>query len=268
MHVLRRRGGVRFGREPSSPERNSHDVTPGPADTYYVEPELRIGPVLSKAFEVLFGNFFTFILISAVATIPAAYYEWATVTGVHANFWLGVALRLVLTSLCEAMILYAAFQTLRGRPASPAVSVARGLRRFFPVLGASLLVSIVVGVGFVLLIIPGLIASIILSLTLPVCVVERLGPVESMSRSSELTRGYRWQIFGALFAVGLVELVVGAVIGATVRHPDTLAIYVVVTSVANVLFRAYQSVLTAIIYHDLRVIKDGLDLEGIAAVFD
>jgi hypothetical protein len=242
-------------------------VIPGPVDAYYQPAELRIGSVLSKAFEVLFGNFVTFIAISAVATIPAIYYEWATLTGSHGNRWLEIALRVVLSSLCEAMVLYAAFQTLRSRPVSIAGSVARGLQRFFPVIGTAFFSTIIVMLGFLLLVIPGLIASIMLALALPVCVVERLGPIESLSRSAELTKGYRWQIFGALFAVGIVEMVASVAI-AVARHTDTLALYLALFFVVTVLFRAYQSVLIAIIYHDLRVIKDGIDLEGIAAVFD
>ena len=242
-------------------------MTPGPVDAYYQPAELRIGSVLSKAFEVLFGNFPTFIGISAIATIPAVYYEYATITGAHSNAWLQIGLRVVLSSLCEAMVLYAAFQTLRSRPVSIAGSVARGLQRFFPVIGTALLTTIIVTLGIFLLVIPGLIASIMLALALPVCVVERLGPVESLSRSAELTKGYRWQIFGALFAVGIVEMVAGLAIGVT-RHTDTLPLYLGLLFVVTVLFRAYGSVLTAIIYHDLRVIKDGIDLEGIASVFD
>lgn len=242
-------------------------MTPGPVDAYYQPAELRIGPVLSKAFEVLFGNFMTFIAISAIATIPAVYYEYATITGAHSNTWLQIGLRVVLSSLCEAMVLYAAFQTLRSRPVSIAGSVARGLQRFLPVVGTSLLTTIIVTLGIFLLVIPGLIASIMLALALPVCVVERLGPIDSLSRSAELTKGFRWQIFGALFAVGIVEMVAGLAIGVT-RHTDTLPLYLGLLFVVTVLFRAYQSVLIAIIYHDLRVIKDGIDLEGIAAVFD
>lgn len=242
-------------------------MNPGPADAYYQPAELRIGPVLSKAFEVLFGNFFTFIVISAVATAPAIYYEWTLLQGAHGNWWLRTGLRTVLSALCEAMILYAAFQTLRSRPVSIAGSVARGLQRFFPVVGTSLLTSIIVTLGIFLLVVPGVIASIMLALALPVCVVEKLGPVDSLSRSAELTKGYRWQIFGTFFAVGIVELVAVLALGVT-RHSDTLALYLVLLFVVAVLFRAYQSVLVAIIYHDLRVIKDGIDLEGIASVFD
>jgi hypothetical protein len=242
-------------------------VSTGSVDTYYQPPEFRIGPALSKAFEVFSANFITFVVISAVATLPTIYYEWATLHG-RANAWLQIGLRLVLASVCEAMILYAAFQTLRGRPVTVAQSVARGLQRFFPVVGASLLVGIVEGLGFLLLVIPGLIAWVILAVTLPVVVVERLGPVDAMSRSSELTKGFRWQIFGALFAVSIVEFVVALALEAALRHPDTLTAYLGAYFVVSVLFRAYGSVLAAIIYHELRVIKDGIDIEGIASVFD
>ena len=240
-----------------------------PVDTYYHPAEFRVGQALSRAFDVLFGNFLTFIAISAIATLPTIVYEYNTLERTIPTYsWVPLLLRFLVSSLCEAMILYATFQALRGRPVSAVDSAGRGLQRFVWVVLASVLTTIVVSLGYLLLIVPGLIAYTVYSLTLPACVVEKLGPVESMSRSAELTRGYRWPIFGALFAVGVVELIAGAVIGATTRHADTALLYSGLLFVASTLFRAYESVLIAIIYHDLRVVKDGIDLEDIAGVFD
>jgi hypothetical protein len=238
--------------------------------TYYHPTEFRVGSALSRAFEVLFGNFFAFVAISAVASAPILVYDLSkaghVVAGAYA--WTEVLLQFTLTALCEAMILYATFQALRGRPVRPGESIARGLQRFGPIVLVTVLNTLIVALGSLLLVIPGIIASIILCVALPACVVERLGPIESMQRSSALTRGYRWPIFGAFLAFGIVIIIVAALIGGLTAGSSLIWLPAVVTFVWNTLTQAYQTVLVAIIYHDLRVVKDGIDLEHIAAVFD
>lgn len=244
-------------------------VSSAPVDTYYYPTRFNAGQAVQRSFDVLFGNIVPFLVISAVATLPEIAYEYLSLQRTVSFYtWVPLLLRILLSSVCEAAILYAAFQALRGRPVDMGASVARGLQRFVPVVIASILTTLVITLGSLLLVVPGLIAYTILAVTLPACVVEKLGPIDSMSRSSELTRGYRWPIFGTLFAVGIVEVIVGAIVGALTRHPDTLLVYAIVLFVVSTAFRAYETVLVAIIYHDLRVVKDGIDLEHIASVFD
>lgn len=245
-------------------------MTSGPGDYGTYEPaRFSVTLALSRAVEVLFGNFFTIFAISALATVPLGIYTWLESQGTHAGFGSFIALLLngVFSALSEAMIVFATFQALRSRGINPGESIARGLQRFWPVFWASVLVGIITGLGFLLLLIPGLIALCVWYVTIPACVVERLGATESMSRSSDLTAGYRWPIFGAALVVGIAEIAGTAAIGALLR-PETLVAYVVVYFVWIALVRAYESVLATIIYHDLRVTKEGVDIEQLAAVFD
>lgn len=79
---------------------------------------------------------------------------------------------------------------------------------------AALLVALGIALGFMLLVIPGLILMVAWSVTTPALVVERLGPVEAIGRSRELTRDYRWPIFG-LFALGFaIQMGLAAANGA------------------------------------------------------
>jgi len=243
---------------------------PGSPPGYYHPTGFRVGSALSRALEVLFGNFVPFIAISAVATAPLYVFELMKYAGVQAGYvrWVELLLHFILSALCEAMILYATFQALRNRPVRPGESIARGLRRFGPVVLVTLFTTIVIALGIILLVIPGLIASVILCVALPACVVERLGPIESMERSSALTRGYRWPIFGAFLVLSIVGLVAGALITGLLRDAGPGWLMPTVSYLWETLAQAYQTVLVAIIYHDLRVVKDGIDLENIAAVFD
>jgi hypothetical protein len=246
-------------------------VISGPAQTtldYYQPTEFRVGSALGRALDLLFRNFVPFVAISALATVPLFFYEYSALSHGRLGTWIQTGLNSALTGLCTAMILFGVFQALRGRPVPVGASIARGLTRAVPVVIASLLVSLITTLGYFLLIIPGLIAAMAFFVTLPACVVERLGPIDSMSRSAELTKGHRWGIFGAVFVVGLIDLVVIMILLATLHRPESLLAFNIALYGYSTLSRAYESVLVGIIYHDLRVVKEGIDLDKIASVFD
>lgn len=77
---------------------------------------------------------------------------------------------------------------------------------------ASLLIlilqTLMVGLGTVLLIVPALVISVVVSLAIPVRVAEGLGPLKALSRSVELTEGGRWRLFGYLWGAGLLPPIV------------------------------------------------------------
>jgi len=116
--------------------------------------------------------------------------------------------------------------------------------------------------------VPGLIWAVMFFVTIPACVVEQLGGPESMSRSSELTRGHRWQIFAVYAVIEIVSFVVAFVLAATLRSPATAALFATTFFAWSTFVTAYNSVLVTIVYHDLRVAKEGIDIDHLAAVFD
>jgi hypothetical protein len=171
-------------------------------------------------------------------------------------------------ALSEAVTLYAAFNAMRGRPFRLTEAFARGFARFFPILGVSILFGIVVGFGVVLLLVPGLMWGARYYVALPACVMEALGPAQSMNRSAELTKGYRWRIFGVYLVVALVTGAPEGAISVLFTSAAGSVAGLTVTLVWHVLVAAYSSITVAVMYHDLRVLKDGIDIEQIAAVFD
>lgn len=119
--------------------------------------------------------------------------------------------------------------------------------------------------GFLLFVVPGVIIGCMLYVAIPACVIEKLGVTASMSRSVALTKGYRWQIFG-LFLLVVVISALGAfvftLIGGAGLVGQLLAFGWQVVSTA------FGAVLSAVIYHDLRMAKEGIDLDTLASVFD
>jgi hypothetical protein len=82
-----------------------------------------------------------------------------------------------------------------------------------PLIGFGILYAIGVGIGFLLLIVPGLILLTIWSVGGPAIVVERCGPIDAFGRSRRLVKGEGWSVFATLLVVLLIVIGVGIVLG-------------------------------------------------------
>jgi hypothetical protein len=101
----------------------------------------------------------------------------------------------------------------------------------------------------------------------PVCVAEHAGVFTSMSRGSFLTKGYRWQVFGILLLYVVAGFAVGAIIRRAFAVTGPTAVLVARFAMWAVL-NAFNSVLVGVLYYQLRVAKEGVDIDKIAGVFD
>jgi hypothetical protein len=83
-----------------------------------------------------------------------------------------------------------------------------------PLIGFGILFAIGVTIGFVFLVVPGLILITFWSVGAPAIVVEGIGPIDAFKRSWQLVRGDAWPVFGVLLVVLLIVIVIGVVLGA------------------------------------------------------
>ncbi len=92
---------------------------------------------------------------------------------------------------------------------------------FWKYVGSSILVGVIVVVGFILLIVPGIIWAL-RYLFVPYLVVERkLRPFEALKESARITYGHKWQLLGMLCLIALINIL-GAlclVVGLLVSVP-------------------------------------------------
>ena len=244
------------------------------ATTGFAEGDFRVGRVFNRTFSVLSRNFLPFCLVTAVAgmlrlliALPSA--STLRGGGVSAGWFLvELLLGVVIYKISEAVVLYGAFEDMRGRPVHLVESLRVGLRRIFAVLGVAVLVPILAGLATFLLIVPGFILLSMLFVAMPACVVEKLGPLKSMGRSAELTKGHRWKVFGLYILTLLAGTILGALLTGLSRFVAGPIVSLVVTLAWSAVFIAFYAIVVVVTYHDLRVAKEGVNTDQIAAVFD
>ncbi len=107
----------------------------------------------------------------------------------------------------------------------------------YPAIGAlvinSILLGIAVVVGFLLLIVPGLILITIWAVCAPAIVVERKDAIAAFGRSRELVRGQGWRVFGTIVVAFLIQLVVILIctaIGAAIGGAGGLIVFSILGS--------------------------------------
>jgi hypothetical protein len=246
------------------------------SDVYAAAPavpgEFRVGNVLSKTMTLLSRNFLPFSIVTTIAAVPNVLISQTAERNPSSAgvAWIvvGAFLTIALSMLSQAVVLYAAFQDMRGRPVNLGESLRVALGRLLAIIGLAFCVSIGAGIGMLLLIIPGLILLTMWYVATPVCVVEQKGPLSSMGRSSELTKGHRWKIFGMILLVFIVAAIVGGIIGALLGLTGSTVLVALGTLLWSGIWGAFYAIFVVVTYHDLRVAKEGIDTDQIAAVFD
>lgn len=107
---------------------------------------------------------------------------------------------------------------------------------FFRVLGASILISIIVGLGLILLIIPGIIWGLKYQFAINLIVDKNIGIMEAMRQSAELTKGVKWQLF--LFCLGVFGVMI---LGALVFGVGVLVAFPIVWLADIYIYRKLQT---------------------------
>jgi hypothetical protein len=170
--------------------------------------------------------------------------------------WPWFLLTYVLTMIGSIVILLLVFA--RDISVGGAIAASLAILPFYFL--ASLLSGLIVGLGFLLLVVPGLYLLGRLGPIGPVVVAEnRRNPVDSIMRCLALTRGNGWAILGLILLVALVALIAIAVavmiVGillALVAGRDAAEFPVLILRTAgNTAFSALMLLLGAAIYRQL-----------------
>lgn len=242
------------------------EMLDGPRSTF------QIGDALSKTFSVWGKNLLPLLIVTLIVHLPTFLILRQTLLPhppKEAQYW-GLAMNLsslVMGILATGAVTYAVVQQLRGRPCGMGEALSVGVSRFFPVIGVALLEMLAIVGGFLLLVVPGIIVSLMLTVAVPVAIIERPGVMASLKRSAALTKGIKGQLFVMFLLLAIGGGVVGFLVGMGVAEASLNTRWIVLSAL-QVVVQSFGAVLPAVVYVLLRSVREGANIEDVAKVFD
>lgn len=240
-------------------------------------------------------HFVLFAGISVILSIPAAalsgytYYSFFSTflsqagTGQPPNLnslgstigalAVGTLVNVALLPFLYGAVTYAACESALGRPVTAWGVVRAVLRRYFPLLGYVLL-AVLMGVLFCLF--PLWIwIQVGWALVMPVMFIENTGLVAAMGRSWRLVEGRWWRTFLIIFLIFILVYVARFALDAFILLGQVLLQIILSSVAASWIFAALSAVIDSLvipifqiavvlIYFDLRVRREALDLFQLA----
>lgn len=238
--------------------------------------QLSLGSLLSQSFAVYLRNLIPFLLLGTFVFVPWIVLRYfgaqARVADPRPIEVLSGLVQMLLAQLLAGALTYGVVQQLRGQPAGVGALVSHGASSFFRVLGTGLLSGLVIGLGLVLLVVPGLIFAVRYFVAVPVAVMEGRAGTEALARSKSLVDGNGWVIFGSFLVVMVITAVLGGVVGAVLAfQPDgslekaleSLWFEVPITVFSN----TFGATIMSVAYFQLRKGRENIDAEQVANVF-
>ncbi len=242
---------------------------------------MTLGALLDRAFRLYSGNFPLMLGIVATAYVPL----YAVQLLIQASVDRGIALSgrdftailaeilfvLLWASVALPIATGAATYAISERYLHNDVTVGQALRRAWKRLWtlciAQLAVLVRVSLGFLLLIIPGILWSLSYAIVTPVVLVEGRKAGPSLKRSWELVKGNRKKVFAVMVVMGVLQWLLS--FGATrlsnlILGSETMSAGLMQTALVSVLSMFLTPLIIVadiLLYYDFRIRKEGFDLE-------
>lgn len=247
---------------------------------------LEFGEILDTAFTLYREHFGTFFLAALLPALPVAFVyglvglamEPATTGQGSVIGMLGLLswpYSLFVGVFVWGALVHGSSRALTGEPVSLGGAYGRALRRFLPLLGAAFVAVLLIWIGAILFIIPGILLAIVFFAVPQSVVIEDEGPLSALGRSRDLAREGWLRIFGIMLITWLIvslpsmALYFGGGIAAalnpanaqTVAGGPLIAVMQMGGIVVSALTTPFMVSSLVVLYYDRRVRKEGLDLE-------
>jgi|GEM_PF-1113425 Predicted integral membrane protein len=229
--------------------------------------KLPIGSVLGRAFDLLKKNPGLFIGMMVVAAIiPILLTIVAYAVPIFA--FLVSPINFVITTVMQGAMAFAVYQVLTGHETSIGDAIKRGLSRLVTLIIAAILTGVGIGIGMIILIVPGIFLLLCWFVTIPVAAIEGLGAIDSIKRSMELTKGYRWNILAIIIIVGIITGIIAGIAAAIFMGILGMLIGSIIVSLVICIPTAYVNIVNSVIYFDIREAKEGVSIDKLTTVFE
>lgn len=214
---------------------------------------LNVGDVISKVADLYRRYAGVLLPVAAVIFLVVGLLEWLVDESLVLSLVVAIV-AFVATYFYTGMVVNLVDDVRDGRLDQ---SVGQLFSRVTPVLGTLILASILAGIGiaigFVLLIIPGLILLTLWAVVAPSILVERRGVFEAFRRSMELVRGNAFQVFAVILVFWVIQFVVSLILGAIgVGAGDGLQ--ALLAYIGRVITAPLSALAAAVLFFDLKAV--------------
>jgi len=245
-----------------------------------------IGNVFSRSFTLIGQNFVRLLLVGLltyalpVGTGAALFWAGSGIDVNNPQNWGGPQIVSLLLFGLLSMLFYfinmsvvteLAITRAVHQPFVLGTALKRSLINIVPLFLVMLLCGLSMMLGFLLLIIPGIIIAIALCVAIPAYVAEsRTGIIGALKRSWALTENHRWAILLIFILVGILGSLFSGIAKALTLlvNLDNLALMIGLNTLVEGLYTLFSTVFTVVIYVVLRESKEDHTPDATAALFD
>jgi hypothetical protein len=248
-----------------------------------------VGEILDAAIRLYRAQWKSLMAIVAIALVPITFLQAFLTRSLatpfpsgSANVGAGVDSTLITSGVLTVIQLLVIQPFLTAAVAKASADVYLGhtvvvgptfryaVSRIHSILWISILSALAVLLGLVLLIIPGIIVAIRFVFGSTVLVVEGRKGTKALGRSWQLAKGHFWKLLGTLLLANIMASVVegilsvpGAIAFAAIG-PGGWPFLAIGSSLAAILTTPFTTLITVLLYFDLRIRKEAFDLEVMA----
>jgi len=243
--------------------------------------------ILDATFQLYRDRFATFVTIALVVYVPIAVVSAIAMPAPVAPFGIGgppaqispasaglmligslgiIVCAIVFLPLCMAAMAHNISAAYLGENLSATDSYRRAFPRLGPLIVTNILVGLIVGFGFILCVVPGVIFLSWYFVAVPVVILEGLSATAAMARSKELVSGN----LGKVVLIAVLVLILGfsislilQVVFAFVPGPGWLKLFFQNLLPAFIL--PIQLAPQVLLYYDMRIRKEAFDLQMLAS---
>jgi hypothetical protein len=220
--------------------------------------KLDTGRVFERIFKI-YGEQFTLLVPAALLLfLPVALIngilrdEGGVLLGLAA-----AAISVIATFWYQGMIVEAVRDIIDGRRDHTIGSLFSAAAPFiWPLFAVGVLAGIAIGIGLLLLIVPGLFLLTIWAVLVPSIVIDRTGVFGAFGRSRQLVRGDGWRVFGVIVVLFLLQVVISLILSAIANAAtDSFVGYAIADLLLSVLVLPLSAIAATVMYVELRRIK-------------
>lgn len=245
--------------------------------------------IIDDAFDIYRAHFSLFAAITAIVYVPYLLINMAATASLlgplargqfTSGFFTYAALTVPLSVLMYMLQIgatsLAVDDLLRGRAASVGSVYRRVVRHLFTLLFAGIIIALLTGFGVLLFYVGALLVVTYYAFTAPIIVLERRGPFAAGKRSRDLSIVNSGRVSGmilVLFALmmmltsgitallqGATYLIPGVAQAAAERQMQQMIIQQVIQGVASALLAPLPAIAITLLYFDVRVRHEALDM--------